>query len=89
MASGYVAMMMMWQLNTCRIYVEAVRGGDRWDLSSPPPCGRAVRGSIKLSEKIWAVEIAVAFPVNQVLWLASVEAESKKAVNFVFNMAVG
>jgi len=79
--------------------VEAIRGGDRWDLSSSPPCGRAVRGSSKLREKIRAVEIggrnprvfvvAVAFPVNQVLWLASVEAESKKAVNFVFNMTVG
>ena len=47
---------------------------DRWNLSSSPPCGRAVRGSMKVSKEFRADEVngrylrvfvvTIAFPVD-------------------------
>jgi hypothetical protein len=85
----------------CRVRrrgVERIRGSDRWNLSSSPPCGRAVRGSMKFSKKIRAVEISgrdprvfvitVASPVDQVLRVTTMETETNDLIDFVFDMAV-
>jgi hypothetical protein len=35
---------------------------DRWNLSSSPPCGRAVRGSMKIGKEFRAGEVNGRYP---------------------------
>jgi hypothetical protein len=59
---------------------------DRWNLSSYTPCGRAVRGSMKVGKEIRAPEVNgryprvfmvfKAFPFDLILGLSAMEAVS-------------
>jgi hypothetical protein len=76
-----------------------IRGDDRWNLSSSPPLFRDVRCSIEIGKEIRAVEICggdprvlviiITFPMDQILGLAAMEAETNDVVHLIFGMAVG
>jgi hypothetical protein len=68
------------------------------DLSSSPTGRRAVRGSMKLSNQVRTMEvrgghpgifvIAVAFPLDEVLWGSPVMPQAKDLFDFVFDMTI-
>jgi hypothetical protein len=73
-----------WNLNVAYRYMACrYMAIDRWNLSSSPSCGKAVRGSMKFGKKIRAAEVngrfprvgmvTIAFPVDEVLGLLAME----------------
>jgi hypothetical protein len=60
-----------WNLNVAYRYMACrYTAIDRWNLSSYPPCGRAVRGSMKFGMEIRTAEVNGRYPRVVVVTIA-------------------